>query len=111
MADTNNSPSLLHMIQAFLLDILGQVRALLPADTEYLGSGRTITSGLINGKAFRVRLTMSQFEDDMWPHIDATLTVGEDADAKEVKVDMHPDLNARGHAQGIVEQLQKMLNG
>jgi hypothetical protein len=109
MAEMNSSPSFLHMIQAFLVDILAQTKALLPADTEYLGSGRTIVSGLIKDKAFRVRLTMSQFEDDMWPHIDATVSVGEGADAQEAKLDFHPDLNASGHAQGVVEQLNKML--
>lgn len=97
----NSKPSLLHMIQAFLVEILQGVGEALPEGAQVHSIGRTIVSGAFKGQDFRVRLTFGKFEDDMWPHVEADISWG----SQKISADFHPDLNADGHAEEIAAKI------
>jgi len=99
--------SLLHMIQAFIADVLKHVEAQLPDHVETLTLGRIIYRGQLDERTFGVRLTVGFFEDDMWPHIDAHIEV---SGTEQVTLDVHPDRTPSEHAKLIVEHLLTKLS-
>ena len=116
-APSNGSHTLMHLIQTFMVEILGHIRTNLPEGAEVLTRGRTMLKGALldpNTSAttkhwteFVVQLAMQQFEDDMWPHIDVSLTLGE----QSTSFDVHPARTAAEHARTIVDHLTSLREG
>lgn len=107
MSENQAEQSLMHMLQAFLVETIRQVHAALPADITVTTAGRTIVRGTRGGREFGVRVRLGHTEDDMWPHVEAVLEL----DGTERTFEVHPDTTASGHADVIVERLVAALSG
>lgn len=106
MSTVNGEQSLMHMVQAFLVETIRQVQASLPPDVVLTTAGRTILRGERGARSFGVRVRMAQTEDDMWPHVEAVLEL----DGQEEALEIHPDTTASGHAQQILQALEQRLS-
>lgn len=105
MSQPNGEQSLMHLVQAFLVETVRQVQAGLPDDVVLTTSGRTILRGERGGRPFGVRVRMVQDEDDMWPAVQAIVELDGESSTHEI----HPDTTPSGHADVIRAKLEPVL--